>query len=120
MSAGGTSPSGAAGSLPACCCCPGEGGICVCLPPASKLCRPRTETRFSVYNGIPLHGSYPAGEAGLKAGDRLVKFNGRSVYGLDGLRRFIDKVTGGETVEVLVQRKGGEKVTLKIKAGEGL
>jgi len=62
----------------------------------------------------------PAGEAGLKAGDRLVKFNGRSVYGLDGLRRFIDKVTGGETVEVLVQRKGGEKVTLKIKAGEGL
>ena len=63
----------------------------------------------------------PADEGGLKPGDRIVKFKGRSVYGLDGLQRFARNVTAGESVVMTVQRGGDKKeVEITIKAGEGL
>src|SRR5436190_7521321 len=61
----------------------------------------------------------PADQAGLKAGDRFVKFKGRSVYGLDGLKRFTNKVAAGEKFEVIVKR-GGKEINLTLQAGEGL
>ncbi len=63
----------------------------------------------------------PAGEAGLKAGDRFVKFNGRSVYGLDDLQKYASRVAPGRKVAVKVERgKDKEMVDLTIIAGEGL
>src|SRR5262249_35413683 len=63
----------------------------------------------------------PAGAAGLKPGDRLVKFQGRSVYGLDGLQQFTRKGAPGDKIKVRGQRgKGKQKVELGFTAGEGL
>jgi hypothetical protein len=63
----------------------------------------------------------PAAEAGLKSGDRFVKFKGRSVYGLDGLLRFTNRTTAGEQIKVIVKRgRTGEEIELTIKPGEGL
>src|SRR5436305_3204867 len=63
----------------------------------------------------------PADEGGLKAGDRIIKFKGRSVYGLDGLQRFAQRVAAGEKIVLLVQRGGDKKeVEITIKVGEGL
>lgn len=66
--------------------------------------------------------SGPAAEAGLKSGDRFVKFRGRSVYGLDGLQRFTNRAVAGEAVKVIVKRGGkdGAEIELTIKTGEGL
>lgn len=63
----------------------------------------------------------PGDEGGLKEGDRISKFDGRSVYGLDGLDGFSRKLASGKTIKVLVLRgKDKEKVELTIKTGEGL
>ena len=63
----------------------------------------------------------PADEGGLKAGDRILEFQGRSVYGLDGLQRFAQRVAAGEKIVLLVQRgEDKAKVEITIKAGEGL
>jgi hypothetical protein len=63
----------------------------------------------------------PAGEGGLKAGDRLVKIKGRSVYGLDGLQELTRNVVPGDKLTVKVQRGPDKKeVDLTITAGEGL
>jgi len=61
----------------------------------------------------------PADRGGLKPGDRFVKFKGRSVYGVDGLKRFTNRLAAGESFEVIVKRDGKE-ITLKVEAGEGL
>jgi hypothetical protein len=63
----------------------------------------------------------PSAKAGLKAGDRFVKFRGRSVYGLDELKKFAGRVKAGEAFEVIVKRgKNGDDLKLTIKPGEGL
>jgi hypothetical protein len=63
----------------------------------------------------------PADGGGLKVGDRIIKFKGRSVYGLDGLQRFAHNVTAGEKIVVLVQRGSDKKeLEITIKVGEGL
>jgi S1-C subfamily serine protease len=63
----------------------------------------------------------PADEGGLKAGDRILKFKGRSVYGLDGLQRFAQNLTAGEKIVLMVRRGGDKKeVEITIKIGEGL
>jgi serine protease DegQ len=73
----------------------------------------------AVVKGV-LPGS-PAAEAGLKAGDRILKFKGRTVYGLDGLKRFVQRLEAGEKVELKVQRGPDKKETdITVKAGEGL
>jgi S1-C subfamily serine protease len=60
----------------------------------------------------------PAAEAGLKPGDKVRKFKDRSVYGLDELRRFVNKVAPGDSVPLVVERDKN-KVDLTVKAGEG-
>jgi hypothetical protein len=61
----------------------------------------------------------PAAEAGVKAGDKLTKWDGRTVESLEDLYRFANKVTPGKPVKVTVER-GAEKKELKLKTGEGL
>jgi membrane-associated protease RseP (regulator of RpoE activity) len=65
-----------------------------------------------------LDGS-PAAKAGLKSGDRLVKFQDRTILNVEDVRRFAEKLQPGETVKLTVQR-GGEKRDLTFKTGEGL
>jgi hypothetical protein len=63
----------------------------------------------------------PAAKAGVEPGDRIVKFNGRSVYGLDGLQRFAARVGPGDEIKLRVERgKDKKEVGLTVKAGEGL
>ena len=60
----------------------------------------------------------PAAKAGLKAGDVILKFDGRSIKDTDDLQRAVAKAEPGEEVTVTVQREGRPlelKVTL---AGE--
>jgi hypothetical protein len=63
----------------------------------------------------------PAAKAGVEPGDRIVKFNGRSVYGLDGLQRFAGRVGPGDEIKLRVERgKDKKEIGLTVKAGEGL
>jgi hypothetical protein len=61
----------------------------------------------------------PADRAGVKDGDRLVKFDGRTVLNVDDVQRLAKKMTSGQDVKVTVER-GGEKKDLTVKLGEGL
>ncbi|HBI43444.1 MAG TPA: signal protein PDZ [Planctomycetales bacterium] len=63
----------------------------------------------------------PAAKAGLKAGDRVTRFTGRTVQNVEDVRRFARKLTGDEAVKLTVQR-GDEKEPIEIsfKTGEGL
>jgi hypothetical protein len=63
----------------------------------------------------------PAAKAGLKAGDQVTRFKGRSVQNVEDVRRFARKLTADEPVKLTVQR-GGEKEPIEIsfKTGEGL
>lgn len=63
----------------------------------------------------------PAEKAGIKAGDRLRKVNGRTVYGVDGLSELVGKVQPGEKVSLRVLRgEKDEEINLELTAGEGL
>ena len=48
----------------------------------------------------------PAAKAGLRAGDVIVKFNGKAVSDGDGLRHSLFEVPSGTDVTVMVQRDG--------------
>jgi hypothetical protein len=61
----------------------------------------------------------PAGLAGVRAGDRLTHFQGRSVLNTEDVHRFARKLTPGTTVQLTVVR-GGEKKDITFKTGEGL
>jgi predicted metalloprotease with PDZ domain len=54
----------------------------------------------------------PAGKAGLKAGDVILKFDGKSVEAGDDLRDQVRRTEGGKDVAVTVQRDGR---TLEVK-----
>jgi membrane-associated protease RseP (regulator of RpoE activity) len=56
----------------------------------------------------------PAAQAGLRAGDRVVAFNGAPVSDWDDLTQAIGKARPGETVEVEVQRPGGGRETVPV------
>lgn len=63
----------------------------------------------------------PAQKAGLQVGDHIRKFGRRSVYGIDGLQKYTNKVTAGDKVELRVLRgEDKESVELTLTAGEGL
>jgi len=61
----------------------------------------------------------PAAASGLKVGDRITKFRGRSVYGLDDLYNYAMKLKPGDAVKVIVKR-GDETKEIELKTGEGL
>lgn len=55
----------------------------------------------------------PADKAGLKAGDIIIRLGGHAIAGLDDFDLALRKFSGGQQVEVIVQR-GGEQVTLNV------
>ncbi|OGL54742.1 MAG: hypothetical protein A3C43_10450 [Candidatus Schekmanbacteria bacterium RIFCSPHIGHO2_02_FULL_38_11] len=62
----------------------------------------------------------PAFKAGLKAGDVIVKFNGREIKEKNDLPRMVADTTPGEEVDVEVLRDGEEKILkVKIEESEG-
>jgi serine protease Do len=58
----------------------------------------------------------PAKDAGLKAGDLIVDFDGQAVEDTRGLVRIVGDAPVGKTVRVVVQREG-ESLTLKVTLG---
>lgn len=60
-----------------------------------------------------------AAAAGLKAGDRVLEFDGRTVRDLKDLAKFLARRKGGERVDVLIRRDGKEMEMVLI-VGEGL
>jgi hypothetical protein len=67
----------------------------------------------SVFNGGP------ASTAGLKVGDRITEFQGRTVRDSDGVRQLAAKVSAGERVKLTV-RRGEDTHEITIKSVEGL
>jgi serine protease Do len=61
----------------------------------------------------------PAAAAGLKAGDRIERLQGRPVRSLAELHRLARRVTAGEEVRIDV-RRGDESKEITLTAGEGL
>lgn len=62
----------------------------------------------------------PAGEAGAKAGDLLVKINGEPAEDSATARALLAEVRPGDSVELVVQNSSGTERTLSVTAGEGL
>jgi len=61
----------------------------------------------------------PAAKAGLKAGDEVTHFQGRSVQNADDVRRFALKLKADDPVKLTV-RRGKETMEIHFKTGEGL
>jgi len=61
----------------------------------------------------------PAAAAGLKAGDRIARVQGRPVHTIVELQRLAGRVTAGQEFRLLVHR-GEESKEITVKAGEGL
>jgi len=61
----------------------------------------------------------PAGKAGLKSGDKLTKFQGRTVTNVEDVRKFADKLGAGDDVKLTVKR-GKDNVEIQFKTSEGL
>ncbi|MEU8797016.1 site-2 protease family protein [Spirillospora sp. NPDC048819] len=58
----------------------------------------------------------PAAQAGLRAGDRVIAFDGTPVADWDGLTRAIDRAEPGQAVRLVVRRPGAEEpLTLPVK-----
>lgn len=75
---------------------------------------------YGIYIGKVTKDS-PAGKAGIKTGDIIVKFNGNETTTMDGLQDRLGRCKAGDTVEVVVKRAdNGEykEVTLKVKLGK--
>ncbi|MBN1571668.1 MAG: RIP metalloprotease RseP [Deltaproteobacteria bacterium] len=79
---------------------------------------------ISVPVDVPVVGSlsegYPAAEAGLMTGDRIVSINGEAVESWEGMSEMI-RASGGSAVELKVLR-GDEEMAFSItpKVGEGI
>jgi len=61
----------------------------------------------------------PAGKAGLKAGDRITKFQTRAVYNTSDILRHALKLSAGQSVLISVLRDKQTK-EIEFKSGEGL
>ncbi len=61
----------------------------------------------------------PAGKAGLKAGDKITKVQGRTVISIQDVQRHARKLSAGETIKLTVER-GQETKEISFKTGEGL
>jgi len=60
----------------------------------------------------------PADEAGLKAGDVIVEFNGRPVKDNESLVAMVVATPPGQTVPMTVYRRNGKRETVNVKVGE--
>jgi hypothetical protein len=61
----------------------------------------------------------PAGKAGLKAGDVILRVQDRGVYDTGDVQRVVGKLNPGDDLKLTVQR-GKDKMTIAVKLGEGL
>jgi hypothetical protein len=61
----------------------------------------------------------PAGGSGLQKGDRLIKFQGRTVVDLEDVQRLARKLSPGDAIKLTVLR-GKETKEIAFKTGEGL
>ncbi|MBY0230691.1 MAG: PDZ domain-containing protein [Gemmataceae bacterium] len=61
----------------------------------------------------------PAGKAGLRKDDIILKVGGRGVYDTKDVLLHAGKATAGKEVELTIKR-GGEEKTIAFKAGEGI
>jgi S1-C subfamily serine protease len=61
----------------------------------------------------------PAARAGVKAGDRITKFKGRTVENIEDVERFVNKLKPNEAVALTVLRDQETK-EISFKTGEGL
>ena len=79
----------------------------------------KEDAEYPVVKSVLVDG--PAANAGVKAGDRVTRFKGRSVQNVEDVRRFALKLTAHAAVKLTVQRSGEkEPVEISFKAGEGL
>jgi len=63
-----------------------------------------------------VYANTPAEKAGIKAGDVIVKFNGRAVTDFASLQLLVNDCSPGDKVEVELQR-GDRRVLLKLEVG---
>jgi hypothetical protein len=61
----------------------------------------------------------PAASGGVKVGDRITQFQGKTVRDIDGVRQLAAKVATGEPVKMKVDRDGKDQ-EITFKSGEGL
>jgi hypothetical protein len=61
----------------------------------------------------------PGSKGGLKPGDHITEFQGRTVRDLDDVQRYLGKLRPGQTAKLTVERAGQTR-ELSVKAGEGL
>ncbi|HEY7328297.1 MAG TPA: PDZ domain-containing protein [Gemmataceae bacterium] len=61
----------------------------------------------------------PAGKAGVKVGDRITHFQGRSVLDISDMQRYVSRRKSGEQIRLTVQR-GKDTMDIAVKLGEGL
>ncbi len=59
----------------------------------------------------------PAEEAGLKAGDVVLEYDGKAVRDADEFREYVADTEPGEEVEIVVKRRGRKK-TFEVEVGE--
>lgn len=59
----------------------------------------------------------PAEEAGLKAGDVVLEFDGKEIKDVQSFRKYVAKSEPGEDVSIVVKRKG-KKQTFEVGIGE--
>lgn len=73
-------------------------------------------------DGLTVHSILtdgPAGKSGLKRGDKVTKFQGRTVISVEDVQRYSKKLAPGELVKLTVQRDG-QTMDISFPAGEGL
>jgi Zn-dependent M28 family amino/carboxypeptidase len=100
------------------------------LPPAPSPGMGEVKVRFGIAPanyadaeaGVAVGEVYPdtsAADAGIKKGDRLLKWNGEEISDVAGWMEFLVKAKPGDLVEVIVKRDGKEvPVKVKLKARE--
>jgi hypothetical protein len=61
----------------------------------------------------------PAGKAGVRKGDLILKVNDRTVTSVGDILRFAGKISPGQKISLLIKRKDGEQ-TITFLTGEGI
>ncbi|MFQ3593099.1 MAG: PDZ domain-containing protein [Gemmataceae bacterium] len=67
--------------------------------------------------GVLEHG--PAGKAGVRKGDQILKVNDRTVTSVGDILRFAGKIPPGQTISLLIKRKDTQQ-TITFQTGEGI